>query len=335
MDDALEVLRSWAVQDSPPGAATAALLARVDELPVGWLDEAIYEQRTVVALYNARTATAIVPADEAAAFGTALLPADDAGLKPIVGSALPEYSEGFAEPVALAVDAVSDALDGVTLSRDDLHEALRRRLPGKILPWCEGCKSHHARRGLLVMAGLHGRLCIAGRVGRQPAFARTDQFVGWDAPERAAAGAELVRRYRLRTGRRTRRTSRSGRAWARPTRAELWELAGDDSDAAAPIEGVRLLAPGDPVLLGRDRETLLEDPALRKQVWAAAGGAGIVVVDGAPVALWRARRPGKRLELTVDTFGKLPKRALQLQAEQLAPHRGCTSAEVRVLSASS
>src|SRR3954451_6953861 len=132
MDEPVEVLRSWAVQDSPPGAATTALLARVDELPVGWLDDAIYAQRTVVALYNARTATAIVPSGEAAAFGTALLPTDDAGLKAIVGSALPEHAGGFAEPVALAVDAVSDALDGVTLSRDDLHEALRGRLPEEL-----------------------------------------------------------------------------------------------------------------------------------------------------------------------------------------------------------
>ena len=68
----MDVLRSWAVQDSPPGAATTALLARCAELPVGWLDRAVYEDRTVVALYNARTATAIVPADEVAAFGTAL-----------------------------------------------------------------------------------------------------------------------------------------------------------------------------------------------------------------------------------------------------------------------
>ena len=75
-------------------------------------------------------------------------------------SALPEHSEAFAEPVALAVDAISDALDGVTLSRDDLHGELRQRLPGELLPWCAGCESHHARRGLLVMAGLHGRLCV-------------------------------------------------------------------------------------------------------------------------------------------------------------------------------
>jgi hypothetical protein len=331
VNDPLDVLRSWAVQDSPPGAATTALLARVEELPVGWLDEAIYERRTAVALYNARTATAIVPADEVAAYGTALLPADDAGLKAIVGSALPRRSEGFAEPVALAVDAVSDALDGVTLSRDDLHEALRQRLPGELLPWCEGCKIRHARRGLLVLAGLHGRLCIAGRAGRQPAFARTDQLVGWDPPERAAAGAELVRRYRHGYGPSTpahfAEWAGLGKAHAR----ELWALPGDSSSEGVPsLDGVRLLGPGDPMLLGRDREALLPDPALRKKVWAAIGGAGIVLVDGSPAALWRARKQGKRLEVTVDAFGTVPKRALEAEAERLAPHRGCTSAEVHL-----
>jgi hypothetical protein len=329
VDDPLDVLRSWAVQDSPPGAATTALLARVNELPVGWLDAAIYERRTVVALYNARTATAIVPADEAAAFGTALLPGDDAGLKAIAGSALPEHSEGFAEPVALAVDAVTDALDGVTLSRDDLHEALRRRLPQALLPWCEGCESHHARRGLLVLAGLHGRLCIAGRVGRQPAFARTDQLVGWEAPEREAAGAELVRRYRRTYGPSTPARFAEWAGLGKAHARELWALAGDDAPEEAPVlKGLRLLAHGDPVLLGRDREALLPDPALRKQVWSAIGGAGIVLCDGSPAALWRARKQGKRLEVTVDAFGKLPKRALHDAAERLAPHRGCTSVEV-------
>jgi hypothetical protein len=333
VDDPFDVLRSWAVQDSPPGAATSALLARVDELPVGWLDEAIYEQRTVVALYNARTATAIVPADEAAAFGTALLPTDDAGLEAIAGSALPEHSEGFAEPVALAVDAVTDALDGVTLSRDDLHEALRQRLPADLLPWCPGCKSHHARRGLLVMAGLHGRLCIAGRAGRQPAFARTDQLIGWEAPERTAAGAELVRRYRRGYGPSTPTQFAEWAGLGKAHARELWGLGEEDAVKDPPrAEGVRLLAPGDPILLGRDREALLPDPALRKKVWAAIGGAGIVIVNGSPAALWRARKQGKRLEVTVDAFGKVPQRALQLQAERLAPHRGCNA--VRVLSAS-
>ena len=58
----IDVLRSWAVQDSPPGAATAALVARVEDVSVGWLDRALYADRTAVALYNPRSATAVVPA---------------------------------------------------------------------------------------------------------------------------------------------------------------------------------------------------------------------------------------------------------------------------------
>jgi hypothetical protein len=319
----IDVLRSWAVQDSPPGAAIAAVVARVPETPLGWLDDA-----PVVALYNPRTATAIVPEDEVAAYGTAFLPPDDTALKAIVDSALPTYDEGFAEPVQLAVDAISDALDGKELSRDDLHEQLRKTLPGELLPWCEGCQSHHARRALLVMAALNGRLCLSGRVGRQPAFSRTDQRFGWQAPPREQAGAELVRRYRRTYG----ATSTAHFAdWAGLGRAhakQLWELV-DDAPRRQALDGVRLLAPGDPILLGRDREALLPDPAARKKVWASLGGMGMVLADGEPVALWRGRKRGKKLEVSVEALAKrLPKREIEAQLERLAPHRGCTSVVV-------
>lgn len=318
----LDVLRTWAVQDSPPGAAIAALVARCPGLPVGWLDSA-----PVVALYNPRTATAIVPAEEAAAFGTAFLPPDDAALKAIVGTALPTYSEGYAEPVELAVAAISDALDGTELSRDDLHEQLRRRLPGALLPWCEGCQSHHARRGLLVMAGLHGRLCISGRAGRQPAFARTDQRHGWDPPPREQAAKELVRRYRATYGP---SSAADFATWAGLGTAHakaLWAL-DDTQPPAARLDGVRLLAPGDPVLLGRDREALIPDAAARRKVWAAVGGMGVVLSDGTAIALWRGRKKGRKLEVSVEPLGgrDLPLAEIEAAAERLAPHRGCSSA---------
>jgi hypothetical protein len=335
-----DALGSWAVQDSPPGAAATALLARGDELDV---DGALLS-RDVVALYNARTATAIVPAAEAAAYGSALLPADDDGLKAIVGPALPERGEGFAEPVALAVAAVEDALDGAVLSRDDLHEALRQRLPLELLPWCPGCGSHHARRGLLVLVGLHGRLCIAGRAGRQPAFARTDQWVGWDPPA-GDPGAELVRRYLTGYGPSTpahfAQWTGLGAAHAR----ELWGRVSDELAAVGermwllardvarledppPAPGIRLLGAGDPLLLGRDRETLIPDAGRRKQVWAALGGAGIVLCDGEPVALWRARKQGRRLAVTVDAFAPLDREALRAEAERLVPLRGCATLDL-------
>ncbi len=351
--DPSDVLRGWTVQDSPPGAAVAALAGRAPSLPVGWLDDALWEDRSVVALYNARTATSILPADEVAAFGTALLPGDDdAALRPIVGPALPEVDEGYAEPVALGVAAIAAALDGRTLERDGLHRALRAALPGALLPWCEGCASHHVRRGVLVMASLHGMLCLAGREGRRPVFARTDQWTGWTAPAREVAGAGLVRRYLAAYG-------PSGVAdfatWAgiAPGHARaLWTRVSDELEevvaegrsagsvlsrdvarlrsAVAP-EGVLLVGPGDPLLLGRDRERLLPDAAARKRVFSALGGAGVVLRDGRIVATCRATKQRSVLRLALQAVDgeRLPASAVVLPAAQrLAPHRGCRSADV-------
>lgn len=318
----LDVLRSWAVQDSPPGAAVAALVART-EVEVGALDRALYEERTAVALYNARSATAIVPADEVAAYATAQLPEGDEQLSTLMKNAVPERREDYAEPLQLAVDAISEALDGRALSRDDLHEALRQRLPQALLPWCAGCKSHHARRGLLVMAGLRGRLCLSGRVGRQPEFARADQLVGWDAPPRAAAGEELVARYRRQYGPSSASEFAEWSGLGRPHARELWALSDADGELER-LDGVRLLAPGDPQLQRRDREAFIPDPAWRKRVWAATGGAGVITVDGEAVGLWRGRKRGKTLEVTVEGTDT----DVQAPADRLAPHRGCVRAVV-------
>jgi hypothetical protein len=311
----MDLLRTWAVQDSPPGAAITALVAR-GEVEVGALDRALYEERTVVALYNARSATAIVPADEAAAYATAQLPAGPPEYSPLLRNAIGEREDG----IELAVEAISDALDGRALSRDALHEELRQRLPAELLPWCEGCQSHHARRGLLIMAGLHGRLCLSGRAGRQPEFARTDQLIGWDPPPTETAGGELVTRYRRFYGD---SSAAEFAEWAGLTRAHaqrLWALS-DAPGAREQLDGVRLLGPGDPQLQRRDREAFVPDPAWRKQVWKAAGGAGVITRDGEVVALWRARKKGKTLEVAVEG-GDVDVRE---PAERLAPHRGCTS----------
>ena len=48
----------------------------------------------------------------------------------------------------------------------------------------------------------------------------------------------------------------------------------------------------------------MPDAAARKKVWAAIGGTGVVLVDGEPVALWRGRKKGKRLEVTLEPFGE-------------------------------
>ena len=201
------------------------------------------------------------------------------------------------------MEAISGALDGRTLSRDDLHEELRGRLPEKMLPWCDGCRSHHARRWVLVTAGLHGRLCIAGRAGRQPAFARTDQWIDWDAPPREEAGAELVRRFRVAYGP---SSPADFAAWAGiegPHAKALWELVPERGGVRRARRAARRACacsrPGDPLLLARDRDALVPDKELRGRVFRPTGSPGVVLQDGELAGLWRARRKGKRLEVEV------------------------------------
>jgi hypothetical protein len=304
-----QVAATFALQDSPPQAALTALNARSPHAAA--LAEKL-EARELVALPNPRTAVAILPASDVATYLRALAPQDERALKTILLNAAPGELGAARDH---AVRAIGQALDGRVLSRDALHEELRGLLPAELLPWCPGCQSHHARRGLLSVAALEGRLCIAGREGRQNTFARTDQWIELDEPDDARA--ELVRRYLHHLG-----PSKPAdlAAWAgiAPSHArELWKavepelaqvgaafmLAEDAGVEPEPARGVRLIGPGDPLLNARDRENLIPDTALRKRVWRPIGSPGVVLSDGRPAGLWRARKQGRTLRFETEWFG--------------------------------
>ena len=321
------------------------------DLQPGMVERALEEERTLLALYNPRTATCVIPAADAAAFGAALLPPEEDELGELLAGALPaDGSIAAGEALALAGAAIAAALDGRVLARDELHAELRDRLPAGLLPWCRVCESHHARRSLLAAAALRGELCLAGRLGRQAAFARPDQWLGAPLPAHDAdtARAGLVRRYLRRYAP---STPPQLAAWAGVPRAHAercWALVADElapadggwalaEDAAAPApapaDGVRLLPPGDPFLLARDRDRLLPDAAARRRVWRPAGAPGVVLAGGRLAGVWRGRKRGRAWSVTVEPFAR-PSRAdragIEAEAARLAPFRGCATAEVSV-----
>jgi Winged helix DNA-binding domain len=321
-----EVAASFALQDSPPGAALTALNARSAE--AARLGEAL-EARELVALPNPRTAVAILPATDVAAYLEALRPPDERALKAVLLNAAPGDYETAREH---AVTAVGAALDGRVLSRDALHEELRGRLPDELLPWCPSCQSHHARRGLLSVVALEGRLCIAGREGRQNTFARTDQWIAL-AP---ADGAELTRRYLHHLGP-SAHTDLAAWAGIAPSHAKALmkavadelvpvgkafllaeDLAAYESPPAA--RGTRLLGPGDPLLNARDRAVVAPDEALHKRIWRPVGSPGVVLHDGRLAGLWRARKQGRKLSIETEWLGEPID--IAGEAERLAALRG-------------
>jgi hypothetical protein len=323
-----EVAASFTLQDSPPQAALTALSARSSEPQR--LDE-LLEQRTLVALQNPRTAITILPADDVATYLDALKPPDERALEAIL---LRAVERDFEAARAKAVAAVGEALDGRILSRDALHEELRGLLPPEMLPWCPACQSHHARRGLLTVAALEGKLCIAGREGRQNTFARTDQWITLEPAQDARA--EFVRRCLHHLGP---STPADFAAWAgiAPSHAKsllesvedelvrigkAFLLAADLPAFENPPQprGVRLLGPGDPLLNARDRAVIAPDKAIARRIWRPVGSPGVVLHDGRVAGLWRARKQGRRLTVETEWFGEPVD--IRPEAERLAALRG-------------
>jgi hypothetical protein len=323
-----EVAASFTIQDSPPQAALTALNARSSEPER--LDE-LLEKRELVAIPNPRTAISILPAEDVATYLEALRPPDERALKAVLLNAAPGDFEVARKH---AVTAIGAALDGHVLTRDALHEDLRGRLPPELLPWCPSCESHHARRRLLSVAALEGRLCIAGREGRQNTFARTDQWIALEPAHDAQA--ELVRRYLRHLGPST-HSDFAGWAGIAPAHAKALFGAVEDElvrvgkafllaedlptlESPPPARGVRLLGPGDPLLVARDKERLITDKELRKRIWRPVGSLGIVLADGVPAGTWRARKQGRKLTLETVWFGEPVD--VRSEAERLAALRG-------------
>jgi hypothetical protein len=321
------------LQDFPPGLAASALAARVADADMGAL----------AIVYTFRGAAVAVPPEDVAVFTAGLAPPDESAARALVGTAVESLdAEGIGALDALdrVSDAIADALADGPLERDDFHQALRERLPRELLWWCRGCESHHVHPSLWRATGIRGVLAVAERRGRVTVFGAPPKPRGVKA-----APAELARRFLRAYGP---ATSADLAAWGgiSPAHAKALlagieteqvdfdgrpalVLAAGDFASAPQAKGVRLLPPFDPYLDQRDRATLWPDPAVRKRARSGIGAPGVVLVDGAVAGLWRPQKKGRRLVVGVEPLrSRLPRRAIEAEAEIVAPHRGATTAEV-------
>ncbi len=327
------------LQDTPPGTAALALAARADVEPEA-LD-------TLVVVPCIRGAPLAVARKDLAIFTAGLEPPDEVAARAVIGTAW-KTLDGITAMDALGrvSEAVADSLCAGPLPRDDFHQALRDRLPKKLLRWCKGCNSHHVHPSLWRATGIRGVLAIVGRDGRSAVFGAPPKI-----RPRKDPGADLARRFLHAYGPARPRLfaewaglapSHATALWDRAGRlvpvdlegAQTWALATDASALAeeTTIDGVRLLPNLDPLNAARDRELLVADAATRKRIWTVLGGPGTVLIAGEIGGLWRATRKGKKLLVTVESLAKLKasvRDELAAEAERLAPFRGADSAELR------
>jgi hypothetical protein len=91
-------------------------------------------------------------------------------------------------------------------------------------------------------------------------------------------------------------------------------------------KGLRLLPPGDPYLQKPNRPLLAADPELRKRLFRPVGSPGAVLRDGRLAGLWRAKAKGRKVEVTVEQLGRVPRGDLEHEAQRVAQLRGAAEA---------
>jgi Winged helix DNA-binding domain len=284
---------------------------------------------------------ALAPGDHAL-YGPALIARDDGELGAQLGRQVQRLAaeKGFAPSAALAevAAATEDALaNGRALDRNELHEELRQRVRADLMPWCRGCQSYHVApmlwRYATVKAGVRldsERRYTPGEPGRAPAASEAvRRFLRFYGPARPADFAEwagLAKPHAQRlwdeaAGDLAELTVGKGRAWL---------LSEDVGALESPpsARGVRLLPPGDPYLQKPNRPLLAPDPELRKRLFRPVASPGAVLSDGRLGGLWRAEAKGRKLVVTVEQLGRLPRAEVEEEAQRVAELRGAAEAAV-------
>ena len=318
-------------------AALLALAARIDGLTRERYDAAVDGGELVVAHVVRGAIHALAPED-LALYGRALIARDDAELGHQLGQQVHRLSveNDFAPTDALeqVAGATKDALArGRALSKIELHEALREHVGERLLPWCEGCKSHH----VAPMLWRYGTVKAGARLDSERRY-----LLG--KPGRAPAGAEAVRRFLHFYGPATSGDFAEWAGLAKPHARRLWAgvedaldevavgrhrawaLSDDLAALDAPPEatGVRLIPPGDPYLQKPNRPLLAPATELRQRLFRPVASPGAVLKDGRLVGLWRVKAKGRKAEVTVERLGRVARGALEEEAQRIADLRGAS-----------
>ncbi|MGV8084507.1 MAG: winged helix DNA-binding domain-containing protein [Coriobacteriia bacterium] len=366
-DSLHEVAGACGVQNSPPGSALLALHARVEGVTQDRIDHLVGEEKSLLQTWCMRGSPFYFPTADAPVFTTGVLPTTEAArLHLIIGveQALSKLGLGLDEAVDLAAAEIGDVLSQRQLAINELGERLAERIAGRLTPaqrdtWqTEGPYGANQPLGEAVVhfciriLTLRGIVCIAPRIKNKAPFVLLGKWLGHPLPQAdpESSRAALLRRYLHCYGPSTRKDFAAWLGvyagdvdpWWTPLEDELtpvevdgrrtWILADDLDALQSPSEtrGVRLLPPSDPYTQMRDRNIIV-DKKHQREVWKTVGAPGAVLADGKIAGIWRPRKSGRTLTLTVGTFWPLNatlREQLREEAEQVAELRGASTAQV-------
>jgi uncharacterized protein YcaQ len=294
------------------------------------LPRALWEDRTLVKTWLMRGTLHLVPAEDLAVYCSAL-----DGRGHYAGAWL-RYFDVTAHEMERLIDVVGESLDEPR-TRRELGAAVARRLGARWAKLLEG-----GWGSFLKPAARRGVLCFGPSEGQSVTFVRTYAWLAeWREVAQEEAQAELLRRFLTAYGPASRDQfiEWAGGGHIRGLRAAWQNIADEVAEVepkrfllASDVEqfqrarasrAVRLLPAFDPFLLPRQTRSHLvpseEDYAriYRPQGWITP----VVLQGGRVVALWRSKRRGAKVEVTVEPLAPTNS-AVEREVASLARYLG-------------
>ena len=342
-------------------AAQLSLWARVRDLRLAHVEEALNERRLVKASCMRRTLF-LVPSEHLAIFVRGSARRAEKEIRWARGKGVPDHV------VDAAIDAALGALDQ-PLTRPEIAERVSQALGVRMRAIHGGGWGHRKKIAavpigqltypvvdLIHLAGARGVICYGPSRGNEPTFVRADTWIPqWQDVSREQAEGMLLRRYLRAFGPATAADfalwtgitlTDAREIWAReeadfaPVNVHGWEASvlREDVDELVQAEFerplVRLLPYFDSFLLGhKEREHLLAMKdrlkVYRPQGWVAP----VVLVDGRVTAVWEHAREGNRLRVKVTKFEPISRRitaSIREEAQDLGRFLGIPNVDVQI-----
>ncbi|MFD6392243.1 winged helix DNA-binding domain-containing protein [Nocardia sp. NPDC060259] len=366
-DDLLAVAGACGIQNSPPGSALSALHARVEDVTAERVDHLVGEEKSLLQTWCMRGSPYFFPTADAPVFTTGVLPTTETARRHLIrgiGQALDTLGMGLDEVVDRTAAQLGPVLSRRAMAITELGEELAARIADTLPPaqrthW-RAAGPYGANQPLgeavvhfcLRIHTLRGLVCLAPRVKNTAPFVLLGDWLGTPLPhtDPAATRATLLRRYLRCYGPSTRKDFA---AWLGIDAGDVDPWWTGVADELTPVEfgggqawihtddlpalhspptvhGVRLLPPSDPYTQMRDRNTIV-DPKHQRAVWKTVGAPGTVLADGVITGIWRPRKKGRTLTLTVTPFRSMSSRLrtqLRAEAAAVAALRGATDVHV-------
>jgi uncharacterized protein YcaQ len=315
-------------------SAELSLWARVNELAPAAVQRALWSDGSLVKTWAMRGTLHLLPRAELPLFVGAL-----STYTHFLKQAWLTYFGVTGQELEEVIAALAQTLPGRALTREELAAEVARRTGstkyGTVLRQSWGV--------MLKPAAFRGQLCFAPSEGQRVRFTHPGAM---ELRGGQQSLGELARRYLAAYGPATRQDLAAwwGESAAQAetllhsletvvvdvdgTHAYLLERDVRPALAARSSGAVRLLPAFDPYVIGAPRRGGLFPVAQKPRIYRGQGWiSATLVVDGRIEGVWRQKRQGRKLTLTVEPFARTSasvRSGVSAEAESLAVFLGCT-----------